>query len=562
MLPGTAGKPPYGTRLALLDENNRPVPRGEIGRIFVGNEMQFEGYTNGNDKERALGLMSTGDRGVLDENNLLTVLGRDDDMVIVGGENVYPIEVEELPHRPAGGEGGRRRRRPGRVARVAAGGVPRPPRRRARSPRRTCAGSCASGWRSSRCRGTSCSSRPCRATRPARSCRGCCRRRPGRSGRSPDGFGPTPGPGPPREPGVVLVAARPPSTTVPTADQECEPTSGDTSRDFLPGVTPRLAGAPGRWSRCRRPASRGGLVVPGDPPMPGERSDGSMGNDDKLRTRRRSCAARRRKASARPPTTRRWPSRAAATSRSRTSSRPARRSRTRSSADLCTAVAPGCASAAGRPQRTAIVPPDRRPPPGPCRTRAAERSSGGTLCPVAAREHLGWSRVDGPGLPSGHGVVLDVQQGRAVGPEPAGAADDLGSRPRRSRWRTTRRRAPRCGSSAAARSRWPRTRPRAPRSSGCATSGLDGEPRRRPPAAPAPNAGGPHRRRRRHRPRPGRERRHAGPRSTRPRQAPRRQGRGSAASAGSSWTSSAASARSASACSRCSRRSSRRSRAR
>jgi acyl-CoA synthetase (AMP-forming)/AMP-acid ligase II len=95
-LPGTAGKPPYGTRLALLDENNRPVPRGEIGRIFVGNEMQFEGYTNGNDKERALGLMSTGDRGVLDENNLLTVLGRDDDMVIVGGENVYPIEVEEL----------------------------------------------------------------------------------------------------------------------------------------------------------------------------------------------------------------------------------------------------------------------------------------------------------------------------------------------------------------------------------------------------------------------------------------------------------------------------------
>jgi acyl-CoA synthetase (AMP-forming)/AMP-acid ligase II len=96
LLPGTAGKPPYGTRLALLDENNQPVPRGEIGRIFVGNEMQFEGYTNGNDKERAMGLMSTGDRGVLDENNLLTVLGRDDDMVIVGGENVYPIEVEEL----------------------------------------------------------------------------------------------------------------------------------------------------------------------------------------------------------------------------------------------------------------------------------------------------------------------------------------------------------------------------------------------------------------------------------------------------------------------------------
>jgi acyl-CoA synthetase (AMP-forming)/AMP-acid ligase II len=95
--PGTVGKPPWATKLALLDENNRPVPRGQIGRIFVGNEMQFDGYTNGNDRERALGgLMATGDRGVLDENNLLMVLGRDDDMVIVGGENVYPVEVEDL----------------------------------------------------------------------------------------------------------------------------------------------------------------------------------------------------------------------------------------------------------------------------------------------------------------------------------------------------------------------------------------------------------------------------------------------------------------------------------
>jgi fatty-acyl-CoA synthase len=94
--PGTAGRPPYGTIVRIYDDDGKELPQGESGRIFVGNEMQFEGYTNGNDKERALGLMSTGDRGVLDENNLLTVLGRDDDMVIVGGENVYPIEVEEL----------------------------------------------------------------------------------------------------------------------------------------------------------------------------------------------------------------------------------------------------------------------------------------------------------------------------------------------------------------------------------------------------------------------------------------------------------------------------------
>jgi acyl-CoA synthetase (AMP-forming)/AMP-acid ligase II len=95
-MPGTVGRPPIGTRLALLDEDGRPVPRGEVGRIFVGNEMMFEGYTDGMDKERIDGLVSTGDVGVLSKDDLLMVLGRDDDMVVVGGENIYPIEVEEL----------------------------------------------------------------------------------------------------------------------------------------------------------------------------------------------------------------------------------------------------------------------------------------------------------------------------------------------------------------------------------------------------------------------------------------------------------------------------------
>jgi fatty-acyl-CoA synthase len=96
LAPGTAGRPPIGTRLALLSDKNRPVRLGNVGRIFVGNEMTFEGYTSGNDKERIRGLISTGDRGVIDEHGLLTVLGRDDDMVISGGEKVYPIVVEEL----------------------------------------------------------------------------------------------------------------------------------------------------------------------------------------------------------------------------------------------------------------------------------------------------------------------------------------------------------------------------------------------------------------------------------------------------------------------------------
>ncbi|MFI7586465.1 AMP-binding protein [Spongisporangium articulatum] len=96
LAPGTAGRPPIGTRLALLNEKGRPVKLGDVGTIYVGNEMTFEGYTNGNDKARANGLLSTGDKGMIDENGLLMVMGRDDDMVISGGENVYPIEVEEL----------------------------------------------------------------------------------------------------------------------------------------------------------------------------------------------------------------------------------------------------------------------------------------------------------------------------------------------------------------------------------------------------------------------------------------------------------------------------------
>jgi acyl-CoA synthetase (AMP-forming)/AMP-acid ligase II len=95
-LPGSVGRPPIGTRLALLDDKGKPVPVGESGAIHVGNEMMFDGYTNGNDKTRVDGLMPTGDVGMISPDGLLMVLGRDDDMVIVGGENVYPMEVEDI----------------------------------------------------------------------------------------------------------------------------------------------------------------------------------------------------------------------------------------------------------------------------------------------------------------------------------------------------------------------------------------------------------------------------------------------------------------------------------
>ena len=94
--PGTAGKPPRGTVVRLYDEAGREVPQGEVGRIFVGNEMSFEGYTGGGGKEAIDGLLSSGDVGHFDADGRLFVDGRDDEMIVSGGENVFPREVEDL----------------------------------------------------------------------------------------------------------------------------------------------------------------------------------------------------------------------------------------------------------------------------------------------------------------------------------------------------------------------------------------------------------------------------------------------------------------------------------
>jgi fatty-acyl-CoA synthase len=94
--PGTAGRPPRGTRVKIFDNEGKEVPAGVTGRIFVGNKGQFEGYTGGGSKEMIDGLMSIGDIGHFDAEGRLYVEGRDDEMIISGGENVFPIEVENL----------------------------------------------------------------------------------------------------------------------------------------------------------------------------------------------------------------------------------------------------------------------------------------------------------------------------------------------------------------------------------------------------------------------------------------------------------------------------------
>jgi acyl-CoA synthetase (AMP-forming)/AMP-acid ligase II len=93
--PLTAGRPPYGVTLRVVDDQGRDCPPGVEGRVFVGNRMAFAGYTDGSDKERLDGLVATGDLGVWDEAGRLRVLGRTDDMVVVGGENVHLGQVEE-----------------------------------------------------------------------------------------------------------------------------------------------------------------------------------------------------------------------------------------------------------------------------------------------------------------------------------------------------------------------------------------------------------------------------------------------------------------------------------
>ena len=145
-----------------------PVAPGETGRIFVGNELAFEGYTGGGNKDAIDGLLSSGDVGHFDEGGRLFIDGRDDDMIVSGGENVFPGEVEDLL---AGHEA---------IAEAAVFGVeddglrpaPQGGRRGARGTRRwrstRSSGSSSPTSPATRSRATSTSSTSCRARRPAR----------------------------------------------------------------------------------------------------------------------------------------------------------------------------------------------------------------------------------------------------------------------------------------------------------------------------------------------------------------------------------------------------------
>ncbi|OBJ70098.1 acyl-CoA ligase FadD12 [Mycobacterium sp. 1274756.6] len=94
--PDTAGRPAEGTEIHILDDELRELPVGEVGQIFVRNTTGFQGYTSGKTKDFHGEYMASGDMGYLDAAGRLFVVGRDDEMIVSGGENVYPIEVEKV----------------------------------------------------------------------------------------------------------------------------------------------------------------------------------------------------------------------------------------------------------------------------------------------------------------------------------------------------------------------------------------------------------------------------------------------------------------------------------
>lgn len=95
-VPTSVGRPTLGVRIKILGDHGQELPQGQTGRIFVGTTAPFEGYTGGGGKDIVDGLMATGDVGHFDPQGRLYIDGRDDEMIVSGGENVFPREVEEL----------------------------------------------------------------------------------------------------------------------------------------------------------------------------------------------------------------------------------------------------------------------------------------------------------------------------------------------------------------------------------------------------------------------------------------------------------------------------------
>ncbi len=97
---GTVGPPLPGVEVRICDDNGGELPAGEIGNLQVRGKNVFREYwrmpeKTAEDKSKD-GFFNTGDKGVIDEDGYVSIVGRSKDMVISGGLNVYPVEVEGL----------------------------------------------------------------------------------------------------------------------------------------------------------------------------------------------------------------------------------------------------------------------------------------------------------------------------------------------------------------------------------------------------------------------------------------------------------------------------------
>jgi fatty-acyl-CoA synthase len=98
----TVGKPVPGIEIAIFDSEGNRLPDTETGELFVKSKIMFEGYTSGESKDEREGYIAIGDLAHLDDDGYLHVEGRADDMVVVGGENIYPVEIEQTIERLEG----------------------------------------------------------------------------------------------------------------------------------------------------------------------------------------------------------------------------------------------------------------------------------------------------------------------------------------------------------------------------------------------------------------------------------------------------------------------------
>ncbi len=90
----SAGRPLRGVDVRIVDEHGTSVANGEIGAVVVDSSMHFDGYTDGKGRTMHDTFMETGDLGILDSSGMLAIVGRADDMIISGGENVFPVNIE------------------------------------------------------------------------------------------------------------------------------------------------------------------------------------------------------------------------------------------------------------------------------------------------------------------------------------------------------------------------------------------------------------------------------------------------------------------------------------